>query len=68
MEWDGFMIYSVDDDKKSRNGWDGQFRNSVPEMDCDTAKDNHDGEKQQRGKNVLQKAFPSLIAIVQRLY
>jgi hypothetical protein len=46
MEWGGFMIYTVNDDKKSRNGWDGQFRNSVPDMDCDTAEDIHDGEKQ----------------------
>jgi hypothetical protein len=54
MEWGGFMIYTVNDDKKSRNGWDGQFRNSVPEMDCDTAEDTHDGEKQE---NCLAEGF-----------
>jgi len=57
MGWDGFMIYSVNDDKKSRNGWDGQFRNSVLEMDCDIVEDTHDGEKQERGKMSGRRLF-----------
>ena len=68
MEWDGFMIYSVNDDRSPWNSRVGLFRNCFPGMGCDTAEDTHDSEKQQVGKICLAEGFSSLIAIVQRLY